>query len=275
MFVVRIKMLENHKISVIITVFNKAKFLSRCIESVINNTYKNIEIIIVDDGSTDNSCDICTKYMKDDNRILLVKQKNQGASIARNAGLNEASGYAVHFMDADDYISDNYYQTLLDDMLLKNLDIIGSRYYNEQTGYTNNDDIEIIHQGLLGKLSCNEGLMKGAAFFLFQKNFLDRHKLSFEPSLKYGEDTLFVTQALFYAARVGINLKAYYYYTYNLNSTSNARESKSKLKFIREQQLLVGQMLDDFALTKMKAPPPYGKDICKIILENKKNFARI
>lgn len=247
--------LDDYKVSVVIPIYNTAKLLPRCLESVLNQTHKNLEIILIDDGSTDNSYEICEKQTTD-SRILAFKQSNKGAAFARNFGLNIASGCAVHFLDSDDYISKNFYEILLKNMLIDDLDIVGSRYYNEKTHYANDDEQQIVHQGLLGKLSCNEGLLKGAAFFIFKKAFLDEYKLTFDTSLMYGEDTLFVTQALFYARKVAVNLQAYYYYCYNISSTTNSLRMLNKLKVIREQQLLVGELLDEFALKIMNTPPP-------------------
>lgn len=91
-------------ISIIIPVFNSEKWLERCIDSVINQTYKRIEIILIDDGSTDSSPLICDNYAKKDKRIKVIHQKNKGVSSARNAGIKESKGYYVKFVDSDDSI---------------------------------------------------------------------------------------------------------------------------------------------------------------------------
>ena len=101
------------KISVIIPVYNVEKFLPQCLNSIIHQTYKNLEIIIVDDGSTDHSCDIYEKFAKHDKRIKIIKQKNKGVSAARNNGLSHATGDYVHFMDSDDYIDLDYYEKMI------------------------------------------------------------------------------------------------------------------------------------------------------------------
>jgi len=96
------------KISIIIPVYNVSKYLKRCLDSVINQTYKNIEIIIVNDGSTDDSLKICESYQKKDKRIIIINQKNQGLSAARNKGLNIANGKYICFIDSDDYVFYDY-----------------------------------------------------------------------------------------------------------------------------------------------------------------------
>jgi len=94
----------NQIVSVIIPIYNSSIFLSECIESVITQTYENLEIILVNDGSTDNSIDICNNYKKIDKRIIVINQKNCGVSCARNNGLNKSIGEYIYFLDSDDYI---------------------------------------------------------------------------------------------------------------------------------------------------------------------------
>lgn len=101
------------KISVIIPIYNAEIYLRRCIDSVLAQTYRNLEIIVVDDGSSDTSGAICDEYTAKDNRVQIVHQKNGGVSAARNAGLNLATGDYIGFVDADDYIAPDMYEYLL------------------------------------------------------------------------------------------------------------------------------------------------------------------
>lgn len=94
----------NELVSVIIPVYNVEKYLNRCIKSVLGQTYKNLEIILVDDGSTDNSSQICDEYKKIDSRIIVIHKENGGLSDARNAGINKATGKYITFIDSDDSI---------------------------------------------------------------------------------------------------------------------------------------------------------------------------
>ena len=100
------------KISIIIPVYNTEKYLKQCIESVINQSYQNMEIILVDDGSTDSSGDICERFEKEDTRIIVFHQNNKGLSAARNKGLKHAKGEYILFLDSDDYISKNMLEKL-------------------------------------------------------------------------------------------------------------------------------------------------------------------
>ncbi len=117
-----------HKISVIIPIYNVEQYLPKCIESVINQTYKNLEIILVDDGSPDKCPEICDEFAKKDNRIRVIHQKNGGLSAARNAGLEIASGDYFAFLDSDDWADDNMYDTLLQLALKHDADIVECGY---------------------------------------------------------------------------------------------------------------------------------------------------
>lgn len=99
--------MEKDLVSIVVPVYNTEKYLEECIESIIHQTYKNLEIIFVDDGSTDSSVDIINKYKEQDNRIKLIKQKNQYAGVARNNGMKHATGKYIMFLDSDDYFKLN------------------------------------------------------------------------------------------------------------------------------------------------------------------------
>ena len=104
--------MKEPKISIIIPVYNVEKYLERCIKSVLNQDYKNLEIYLVDDGSTDNSGYLCDYYAEMDNRIKVIHKINGGLSSARNAALEKVSGKYVTFIDSDDYVSKNYISIL-------------------------------------------------------------------------------------------------------------------------------------------------------------------
>ena len=123
-------MKEEKLISVIIPVYNVEKYLRRCIDSVINQTYKNLEIIIVDDGSTDNSSNICDEYTNKDSRVKVVHKENGGLSSARNVGIELAKGDLIAFVDSDDYIELEMYEKLKENMDKYDSDIAICQYYN-------------------------------------------------------------------------------------------------------------------------------------------------
>ena len=124
------------KVSIIVPVYNVQDYLSECIESLINQTLKDIEIILVNDGSTDNSLEICKNYAKKDNRIYIIDKKNGGLSSARNRGLDIAKGEYILFVDSDDYIINTACEILYKNAVSMNVDIIHGTTIN------NNEDID-------------------------------------------------------------------------------------------------------------------------------------
>lgn len=113
------------KISVIIPVYNTEKYLKRCLDSIINQTFKNLEIIIVDDGSTDSSPQICDNYAESDDRIRVIHKTNGGLSSARNAGIDIATGIYISFIDSDDYIDIKYFEILYSNIISSRRNCVG------------------------------------------------------------------------------------------------------------------------------------------------------
>ncbi len=114
------------KISVIIPIYNSSQTLERTINSVITQTYKNLEIILVNDGSTDDSIEICKKYAEKDNRIIIVNQENKGVGEARNHGIDISTGDFISFVDSDDTMDENLYKELIATQIVTNADIVES-----------------------------------------------------------------------------------------------------------------------------------------------------
>ncbi len=113
----------NELISIIVPIYNVEIYLEKCLNSIINQTYKNIEILLINDGSSDNSLRICKKYQKKDKRIVLINKKNGGLSSARNAGIDKASGNYLLFIDSDDYIEIDMIEKLYNNIKSNNADI--------------------------------------------------------------------------------------------------------------------------------------------------------
>lgn len=124
-------------ISIIVPIYNVEKYLNQCIDSIINQSYKNLEIILINDGSPDNSGEICDQYKLIDDRIVVVHQKNKGLSGARNSGLEIATGDYIGFVDSDDWIEKKMYEVMLNLLLKHDLDIIecGSNQSNHEIDY--------------------------------------------------------------------------------------------------------------------------------------------
>ena len=111
------------KISIIVPIYNVKKYIQQCVESLINQTYKNLEIILIDDGSTDGCGELCDEFGKKDQRIHVIHKQNGGLSDARNKGIDVASGDYIGFVDSDDWISHNMYEKMLSSLKSVNADI--------------------------------------------------------------------------------------------------------------------------------------------------------
>lgn len=118
---------KDELISVVVPIYNVEKYIEKCIDSIINQTYTNLEIILVDDGSPDKCGKICDEYAKRDKRIKVIHKENGGVSSARNIGLDNLNGEYVTFIDADDYISNNYCEELLNALKTENADCVACR----------------------------------------------------------------------------------------------------------------------------------------------------
>lgn len=190
-------------ISVVVPVYNVSKYLHKCIDSIINQTYKSLEIILVDDGSTDGSSAICDYYAQKDPRIKVIHKPNGGLSSARNAGIEVVSGDYVSFIDSDDWLEFDYYQ-VASKGFPSTADIINCNYSIEYKGtvYSKSDSIkeglyqgnEIIDRFVIPLL--RNGLHMQVWNNLYSIDFIKRQGLSFESERKvYAEDDLFNTIA--------------------------------------------------------------------------------
>lgn len=137
------------KVSIIIPIYNGEKYLDVCLKSVVSQTYKNLEIILIDDGSTDSSPEICDKWSQKDDRIIVVHKKNGGLSDARNKGLDIMSGENVFFLDADDVLDINTIKILIDEMMCSKAEIVSSnlkQFRNNSELEYGNKDVQFIRK---------------------------------------------------------------------------------------------------------------------------------
>ncbi|GFI40417.1 putative glycosyltransferase EpsJ [Thomasclavelia cocleata] len=200
-------MTDDIYVSFIIPVYNVEKYLSQCIESVLKQTIRKKEIILVNDGSKDNSLNICRFYKKKYNFIKIIDKKNEGVSIARNEGIKKAMGKYICFIDADDfYTDDNFASEFFDICEENNLDIIRgiySIYYEETNKYChpNLKKLSYYNKSLCGKdflcYSIAEDSNEVVPWLgFFKKSFLLDNNLRFPRNIAYEEDQLFFLEAL-------------------------------------------------------------------------------
>lgn len=203
-------------ISVIVPIYNVEKYFDRCVDSIINQTYKNLEIILVDDGSPDNCPQMCDDYAKIDNRIKVVHKENGGLSDARNAGMKVATGEYVSFIDSDDYISLDFYKTLLQAIIDNDSDIVECgvvKFYENEKFDEYNDDLKVTNYDTLDGL---EGLINENPFKQHVWNKLYKTNIALDIPYAVGklnEDEFWTYQIFGKAKKVTrINKTMYYYF---------------------------------------------------------------
>lgn len=219
------------KISVIIPVYNVEKYLEQCINSLLNQTLKDCEFIFVNDGSRDNSKEIIEKYKALDDRIILINQENQGVSIARNNGLNVAKGEYVGFVDADDYIKPDMYETLYNATIEENYDVVLSNWKHEISGKFITKDYKFPKNTLLDKTFINDIILP---YFLEEENLntvcnklyknsiVKENKIQFPERVALGEDGVFNMRIFCRAESLKyIDYAGYYYREVDGSATRN------------------------------------------------------
>lgn len=138
-------------VSIIIPIYNVEKYLEKCIKSIINQTYRNLEIILIDDGSTDESGKICEKYKEQDNRIIFINKKNGGSASAKNEGLKVAKGYYITFVDSDDFIEPDMIEYMVNIIKKYNSDIIQCSFTNLYKNTEKFKQYKIVEQKISSK----------------------------------------------------------------------------------------------------------------------------
>lgn len=192
------------KISVIIPVYNVEKYLGQCLDSVINQTYKNLDIVCVNDGSTDNSLKILEKYAKKDSRIKVISQKNAGLNGARNTGLKNASGAYITFLDSDDWLDTDWIEKAYNVAIANNADMVKSGYLHHYKDRIEPDGINKIIDAKAKDnkyLGINENNIIACAT-LYDKAFIERNNIYFDTEIRKHEDILYTLKATFLANKI-------------------------------------------------------------------------
>lgn len=208
------------KVSVIVPIYNVDKFLPKCIESIINQSHKNLEIILVDDGSPDSSGKIADEYAMKDNRITVIHKENSGVSAARNSGIDVATGEYICFADGDDYLMNDYVEYLLNLSVNNNADIslTTKMFSNYQLKQVKKDNVEIYsaEKATIAILCYNIPI--GVYCKMFKRSFISEN-IRFLTNLYIGEGFNFNTTAFQRANIVAVGQRRIYYYRRD-NSTS-------------------------------------------------------
>ncbi len=237
------------KISVVVPVYNASQYLPKCIESILSQSFQDFELILVNDGSTDDSLDICKKYEKFDDRIIVVSQTNGGVSKARNRGLDVAKGEWVAFADADDYFLDDALSILYERAMHTGADLVLANALKLKNGNLTkmhklknevlpNAIISIKHFALWG--------------YLFNTDIIRKYRLRFIEGLAYSEDRLFIYQMARHCKTIAFCNKPIYVYRINETSACSSQDGVRKAC----HHLDAAFYLNQFALTYQKTDKP-------------------
>lgn len=244
----------NSVVSIIVPVFNAERWLKECLDSIIYQSYQYLDIILVDDGSTDESGKICDQYARKDARIKVIHTKNGGVSSARNLGLDSAQGEYVSFIDSDDFVDTHYISAMLDRSEETGADIV----FCQMSTYADNyavsidenipDDIQVdVHNDDFVKFFCRFFSYKSNIFgsswrTLFKKNIIEN--IRFASEIKISEDLLFLARAMLNATHISSVEEHLYFY----RKTSQSVTAKYKKFFLSSQLSLYAELKKIFGL---------------------------
>jgi len=223
-------------ITVIVPVYNSEPYLSKCIDSILIQTFTNFELLIIDDGSTDRSANICDDYAMKDNRIKIYHKRNEGVSSARNLGLDKAEGKWIAFVDSDDYIKNSYLKDLYDSIDSTSLLIIQGITYllgNKQSErILDLGNYCVTGENLVKAFSIKKLHKCGYVYSkLYNKNIINLNKIRFDNNIHMGEDQIFMLQYIFKIDVIKFIAGSNYYYqtfTGGLSSSYASYESEYK-----------------------------------------------
>jgi glycosyltransferase involved in cell wall biosynthesis len=212
-------------VSIIVPIYNVEVYLRRCLDSLLRQTFTDIEIICVIDGPTDQSGMIAKQYAKRDTRIVIIEQPNCGVSVARNIALSKATGEYISFIDGDDWVAPNFVETLYNaaittgsGMVICNFQKVQTNIREDNISYTSGifDGRDICRELISGKTLKNYPWNK-----LYKKELFDKHGIIFPIDIKFAEDYAVMCQLAYYAGKVNI-INEYLYY-YRIHDTSTTR----------------------------------------------------
>lgn len=252
------------EISVIIPVYNSEEFLSECINSILSQSFKNFEIILINDGSSDSSGKICDSYAISDSRVRVYHKVNGGVSSARNLGLSKAKGNYICFIDADDWIESDCFSESMKAAKEFGSDIIQYGYLEHHSNGNhklivppvrwNFNKIDFYHQS---------GSYQSAVWGFIIKKTIIENNLAFPDKIKYGEDQEFILKALFYAQNITTLNKQFYFYRENINS---ATQKELKYEMASDLLLVVNNLISFFTENgKTRITPFFVESLIRLI----------
>lgn len=240
------------KVSIIVPVYNCGKYLPETLNALINQTLHEIEIILVNDGSTDDSGDICRSYEASDNRIIYIEQANSGPSTARNLGLTIAKGEYIGFCDGDDIPNVNMYQTLYEYGINSEADLVMCDMYSERNqcefGLPYDDGQELDREQILFDFipkmigaetddAVDNAIWGSVVRCLYKKSLLDKHEIRFPNDIAFAEDLVFTIEFLSHSNSIVICNQVLYFYRLNTDSLMNSHRNYQSNMFHKRKKL--------------------------------------
>ena len=229
-------------ISVIVPIYNAEKYLDVCIESILRQTHKNIQLILINDGSTDNSINICNHFKNIDKRVLVFDKQNSGVSASRNLGLRVAEGDYIGFVDSDDFIEENMYQILLDKIIEDKSNLCAMTYYTINEFNLNNKAYSLKPLHSLAALKKFLLLKFPTALwaYLYSKNAL--RKIYLNEDIHFFEDFEYNFRVLMLAEKVSLCNQKLYYYRPNEASANNQNINDKRVGCLNVYDLIINDL---------------------------------
>lgn len=246
------------KVSIVVPVYNVEKYLDRCLSSLLQQTLRDIEIILVDDGSSDNSSEICDQYAKNNNQIKVIHKKNGGLSSARNAGMDVAAGQYIGFVDSDDDVDLTMYEALSNILDSEDVDFVmcdykrilknGTSYrhsLNIDSGkYEKKKIISDIYPSLIMGGNIDYGPLLSVWHCLYKRVFLKKNNLFFDEKIRWSEDNIFSAFAGYYAESFYYLKGADLYHYYQNEGTITTTMRKGSWKVYKTMNQLLRQFFE-------------------------------
>ena len=247
------------KLSVIIPIYNVEKYIPQCLDSILNQAFKDFEIICVNDGSSDNSLSVLQSYKAKDDRIIIIDKKNEGSGIARNAGLSIAKGDYIYFIDGDDWVEENVFDKIIAkaDELNTDILIFGGLSYYEGKGKKGGYSADKLPKKYLNKVFSAKDIKKDIFKFpstawtkLYKRDFLIKNNIKFQ-DIKVGQDQLPFFHSMIKAERIALLPENIYCYRKNRKGSAMTVKKKKNFSPIYvfygiEEMLKFENLLDEY-----------------------------
>lgn len=223
--------MNNIKVSIILPTYNVGKYITQCLDSVLNQTYKNIEVIIVDDGSTDNSGVIADNYASKDNRVIVAHQQNAGVSTARNIGIANATGDYICFADPDDILCNDYVEYMLNLCLKYQTNIaVCAEVFTPTLRFQKNDNITVVSGEEAASYILYGKITVGCYSKMFNREFLIKNDIKFLSDVYIGEGFNFNVTTFCIADKIVISQHKVYHYRVDNSSSAMTQFNVEKCK---------------------------------------------